>query len=388
MKHPYVSQRYWTSIATPMGESKDLSKRFDDVIDLSLGDPDLTTDERIIQGAFADAQAGHTHYTATLGDPELLTAIRAFHNDTYGTVVEDAGIMVTTSGCHAMWLVLESILNDEEEVIIHAPYFTPYPQQIRLARGKTVVLDTREEDLFQIDPFRLEALITPRTKALILNTPNNPTGACFSRGTLEAIRDVAVRHNLLVIADDIYTIYNYGRTPFVPISTLEGMEDRTITIRSFSKDFCMTGWRIGYVLAPPAIIETMRHVNENSVFTAPSISQRAALHALKHRSSIQPLYTAQFQRRAETAYARIRTIPKLSVLEPRGGMYLFLNIRATGLSSKEAAARILEEAHVLLIPGNAFGDAGEGYLRLALTVDETALHAAFDRIQTMPLFQP
>lgn len=385
MKQRFLSKRYWNEISTPMGESGGLAKQYNDLINFSLGDPDVTTDERIINAAFEDAKNGHTHYTDFFGDMELREEICKFYKSTYNYNVEVEECMITTSGCHAMWLVLESILDDGDEVIIHEPYFTPYPQQIRLTRGKPVILQTLEEDEFQIDTQKLKGLITNRTKAIIINTPNNPTGTCFKRETLEAIAEAAIEHDLIIIADDIYTAFSYSE-PFIPITSLEGLRERTITIGSFSKDFCMTGWRIGYVIAPEYIIRTMKDVNENNVFTAPSISQRAALHALRLRKYVQPMMVEEYRKRIYYAYERIKEIPDMSVLPPRGSIYLFINIKKTGLSSQEVANRILREAHVLVLPGNAFGDSGEGYIRIAVTVGLTNLKEAFDRIEKMDIF--
>ncbi|SHK58206.1 pyridoxal phosphate-dependent aminotransferase [Paramaledivibacter caminithermalis] len=385
MKHRFIAKRYWNDISTPMGESGNLMREYDDLINFSLGDPDLITDERIISAAFEDAKNGHTHYTDFLGDLELREEICKYYKDTYKYHVQLEECMITTSGCHAMWLVLESILDDGDEVIIHEPCFTPYPQQIQLTRGKPVILETDEEDGFQVDIHRLKALITNRTKAIIINTPNNPTGTCFSKKTLEAIAKAAIEHDLIVIADDIYTAFSYEQ-PFIPITTIAGMKERTITIGSFSKDYCMTGWRVGYVLAPDFIIQTMKDVNENNVFTAPSISQRAALHALRMRDKIQPPIVEEYKKRMFYAYERIKDIPNMSTLPPRGSLYLFVNIKKTGLSSIEVADKILRDAHVLVLPGNAFGACGEGYIRIAVTVGLDQLKEAFDRIEKMEIF--
>ncbi len=368
-----------------MGDSDGLVREYKDLINFSLGDPDVTTDERIIEAAFRDAKDGHTHYTDFLGDQELRREICKYYKDVYGYEVDLEECMITTSGCHGMWLVLEAILDDGDEVIIHEPYFTPYPQQIKLARGKPVVLATYEEEGFQVNTDRLISLITNRTKAIIINTPNNPTGTCFSKETLEAIAKVAIKHDLIVIADDIYTAFSYDH-PFIPTTTLEGMKERTITIGSFSKDYCMTGWRIGYVLGPSFVTKAMKDVNENNVFTAPSISQRAALHALRMKDIVQPPMIEEYKERIFYAYERIKRIRNMSILPPRGSLYLFINIKDTGLSSKQVTEKLLSEAHILVLPGNAFGECGEGYIRIAVTVGLEQLKEAFDRIEKMEIF--
>lgn len=385
MSERLVSSRYRGLPSTPMSSSVDRARSFSDTINFSLGDPDLTTDARIIDAAAADAHAGHTHYTDTYGDPELREAVLEYYATDHGHRHDPAGVMVTTSGCHAMWLVLESILDDGDEVVVVAPYFTPYPHQVRLARGVPTILETSAADNYQVRPEALEAVVTERTKAIILNTPSNPTGACLSRETEEAIAAIAERHDLVVIADEIYTLFSYGE-PFRPFVTIPGMAERTVTINSLSKDYVMTGWRIGYVLGPPAVVRVMKDVNENAVFTAPSISQRAALHALRMRHEIQPPIRERYRRRLMHAYDRVCATPGMSALEPQGSIYLWVDVSATGLSSVEVSDRMFAEAHVLTIPGVAFGDCGEGFLRLAMTVDEELIDEAFDRIARMPLF--
>lgn len=385
MSDRFVSTRYRGQDSTPMSSSVDRASRYDDVINFSLGDPELTTDARIIDAAAADAHAGYTHYTDTYGYPDLREQILAVYAEDHGHTHDPAGVMVTTSACHGMWLVLESILDDGDEVIVLAPYFTPYPHQIRLARGVPVVVDTREEDGYQPRAEALEAAITDRTRAIILNTPANPTGACLTRSTSREIAAIAEKHDLLVIADEIYTAFSYAE-PFEPFVTLPGMVERTVTLNSLSKDYVMTGWRIGYALGPAEVIRTMKDVNENNVFTAPSVSQRAALHALRLRHEIVPPIRERYRARLMRAYERVRATPNMSSLEPGGSIYLWVNVKDTGLSSAEVADVIFEETHVLTLPGNAFGDCGEGYLRLAMTVSRDRIDEAFDRIGRMTLF--
>ncbi|MCR5181982.1 MAG: pyridoxal phosphate-dependent aminotransferase [Clostridia bacterium] len=387
MKNRYISKRYWKDQQTAMGKSDVMAKSFSDVINLSLGDPDLITDDLIITKAFEDARAGHTKYTDFRGDPELRAEIAKYYKEEYGMEVADEEIFISTSACEGMFLALEAILDDGDEVILQAPYFTPYPQQVELARGIPVELPTYEDEDFQISVERLESLINERTKALVINSPSNPTGSCLSMDTMLKIAAVCEKHDLLVIADDIYTSFSY-ENPFVPFASLPGMRDRTIILNSFSKNFTMTGWRVGNIIAHPDIIRTIQQINENVVFTAPSVSQRAALHALRHRAEVQPPMVEEYRKRMFFAAKEINRIPKLSVIDPpKGTFYLFINIKKTGLSSVEAADRILEEAHVLVLPGNAFGQCGEGYVRAALTVGTDKLKEAFDRIAAMEIMK-
>lgn len=386
MKNKHISKRYWNSISTPMGASGGLLTKYDDIINFSLGDPDVTTDERIINKAFEDALDGHTHYTDFYGYLELREALRDYYKEDYDYDLSVDEIMITTSGCHAMWLTMEAILDDDDEVIIPSPYFTPYPHQVSLARGKPVMMDLKESNDYQIEVDVLESLITNRTKAIILNTPSNPTGACLTRETMEKIAKIVEENDLVVVADDIYTKFSFSE-PFIPFTSLPGMKERTITIGSFSKDYAMTGWRIGYILSNPHTITVLKDINENNVFTAPSISQRAALHAISMRKEIQPPMIEEFKNRVFAAYERIKDLNNMTVLPPKGTFYLFPNIKGTGLTSQEVADKIFEEAHVLVLPGNAFGENGEGYIRIAVTVGEEKINEAFDRIAKMDIFK-
>lgn len=386
MKHKFISKRYWNNVPTPMGLSGSLAGKFDDIINLSLGDPDLNTHNKIIEKAFQDALNGHTHYTSPLGYEELREEILKHYKEDFSYEITLDECFVTTSGCHAMWLILESVLDDGDEVIIPEPYFTPYPDQVLLARGKPVFLKTSEDDEFRINIDKLEACITNRTKAIIINTPNNPTGVCFSKSTLKNIAKIAIKYDLLVIADDIYTAFSYAE-PFIPITTLDGMKERTLSIRSFSKDYCMTGWRIGYVIGPAKILGIMKDINENNVFTAPSPSQRGAIAALKLRHEIQPPIIEEFKKRAYYAYERIQKISYLSCLKPSGSLYIFVNIKKTGLTSREFCDKLLEKYHILAIPGDAFGESGEGYIRIALTLGIDKLKEAFDRLNKNTEFE-
>ena len=311
--------------------------------------------------------------------------IRDFYGEEYGIDLQDEEIFVAASGCHGMYLALEAILDPDDEVILQTPYFTPYPQQVELAGGIPVELPTFEEEDFKINTSRLESLINERTKALVINTPSNPTGNCLTEENMREIGEIARKYDLIVIADDIYTAFSY-QSPFVPFLSIPVMRERTITINSFSKNFTMTGWRIGNIIAPDYLIRTIQTINENVVFTAPSISQRAAIAALKYRRSVQPPMVEEYRARTYYAAELVNGIEWMSTAyPPKGSFYLFVNIRKSGLTSEQAAEQILKEAHVLTLPGNAFGRCGEGYLRIACTVGKEKLKEAFERIARMEI---
>ncbi|WP_422486387.1 pyridoxal phosphate-dependent aminotransferase [Gudongella sp. DL1XJH-153] len=386
MKNSHIAKRYWDADESQLAASADLAASMDDLINFTIGDPDIITDERIIQGAFEDAKAGYTRYTESVGLKELREEIAKYYKDEYNHKVGLDEIMVTTSACQGMWLVLEAILDEGDEVIIPSPYFPPYSDQVKLAGGVSVYLPLEEDEDYQLNVEKLEQLITKKTKAVIINTPNNPIGSCLSRETLEKIGEMAGKHDILVIADDIYTLYSY-EMPFIPTATLQGLAERTITLGSFSKDYAMTGWRIGYIIAKPEFIGVIKSINENNVYSAPSISQRAAIHALRLRKEIQPGLLQEFKKRSYYAYERLNKLKGVHVMEPKGTFYLFPNIKETGLTSAQITEKLIKEAHVAVVPGSAFGPGGEGYLRIAVTLGVEKMAEAFDRIEEMDIFR-
>ena len=379
-----LNQRFLVPRSSAMAEVTEMAARYGDVINLSIGDPDIPTPRGIIQQVYEDALAGHTKYTDPRGYPELRQAIRDFYREEYGDQVEDQEVFVTASGVVGMYLAMQVILDPGDEVIIPDPYFTCYADQVQAAGGVPVFLPTREEEGFAIDLERLESLVTPRTKAVLINTPNNPTGACLSRKQLEQLAEFCMGHDLYVVADDIYTNFTYGE-PFFPIRALPGMGERTITVNSFSKNFIMTGFRVGNIIAPAAVVRALKQMNEYVVYSAPALSQRGALWALRERAKLEPPILQQFRERMEYAAKRINQVGWMTVPVPQGSIYLFPSIRRTGMTSAQVTRRIHEEAHVLVLPGDTFGACGEGYLRIACTVENSVMGEAMDRIAGMSM---
>ena len=321
MEKRFISNRYLDLTSTAMSEVDVLARRYPDLINFSLGDPDLITEDVIINGAMKDAKAGHTHYCDFQGEPELITEIINFYKEEYDIELPRDEVFVTAGGCVAMYLSLEAVLNDGDEVIIQAPYFTPYPDQVKLTRGVPVELDTYEEEKYQLNPDRLRSLITDKTRVLIINYPSNPAGACYTRETLEEIARIAEEYDLLVISDEIYTAFSY-QIPFIPFRSIGNMAERTITINSFSKNFNMTGWRVGNIVAPAHLIKVIQEIDGNVTFTASSVSQRAAIHALRHRKEIQPSIIDEYRSRVMYVHERVNRIPNTSVMLPQGTFYV------------------------------------------------------------------
>ncbi|TFG82516.1 MAG: aminotransferase class I/II-fold pyridoxal phosphate-dependent enzyme, partial [Erysipelotrichales bacterium] len=274
MKERFLSSIYRGQVANALGEA---AGRLGDpeLINLSLGDPDFITPQEIIDEAFIHASAGHTRYTKPAGDPELVQSIRSFIIEEYQREIAADEVMVTVGACHAMYVAMSAILDTGDEVIVPDPYFVPYYEQITMAGGKFVALPTRAEDDFNLDLTLLETLITPRTKAILINSPNNPTGAVYDRVTLEKLGELALKYKLIILSDEVYEAISFGKK-HVSVLEIPALRDRSIVFGSFSKSYAMTGWRIGYAIAPDYVIRTMVQINESICFSAPSISQRAA----------------------------------------------------------------------------------------------------------------
>ena len=386
MNKAMISKKYGNRESGALAASADLAKAYHDVVDFTLGDPDLTTPAAIIHAAAEDALAGHTHYTDSRGDGELIAAIVDFQKETYGVELSPENVFVTTSACHGMWLVLETMLDEGDEVLIIEPYFAPYADQVKMAKGVPVFIPTDPDEGFRPNVDVIRKKVTKKTKALIVNTPNNPSGLCLKKEELMALGQLAEEKDFYLIADDIYTAFSY-ESPFVPMASLGACKDRTITLRSFSKNFAMTGWRIGYILGERDFIAAAKSVNENNVYTAPAISQRAALYALTHREEVQPAVVEEFKKRTFHAYERLKRLKNIRIAYPTGTFYLFVDIRPTGLTEDEVWQKLIDEAHVLTVKGSAFGESGRGFLRLAVTVDVDEIDKAFDRIEKMEIFQ-
>ena len=377
----YVARRFQKQTGTLALDAEALS-RYEDVIDLSIGDTDFTTDRRVIEAAFADACRGYTHYGDPKGDPELIQAICRAWKEDFGQDVDAAEVLVTTSSCMGMSQVLLGTLNPGDEVIVFGPYFAAYRSQIELAGGVTVEVPTFERDEYRPSAEAIRRAVTPRTRALIVNTPTNPTGAAYDRATLQLIADIAQEYDLLVFADEIYTRYLYDGE-FIPLRTLPGMRERTVTLNSFSKNFLMTGWRVGYLLAHPDLISAFQHVNDALTYAAPSVSQRAAIRALSLREEIAETYISQYKKRVYYASDCIKQIPFLSLYRPRGTFYLFPGIEKTGMQDREFCDFLLEKAHLLVSPGSVFGRAGVGHFRIACTVPDEKLKEAMERLASL-----
>lgn len=378
----FIAERFRSSGGPGLSLDTEALAKYADIIDLSIGDTDFTTDSAIIDAAFRDARSGHTHYGNPKGDPELIAAYCAAWEEDFGQKLAADHVMVSASSCMGMGLAMMAILDPGDEVIVFSPYFAIYKSQIELAGGVCVEVPTYAGEGYTIDEASLRAAVTPKTKAIIFNNPTNPTGMAYGEDTLRMLAGVAEEYDLLIAADEIYTTYLFEGS-YVPLRTLPGMEKRTITLNSFSKNFLMTGWRVGMLIAEPEILSVMLNINGSLIYTTPSISQRAALEALRQRARIRETYVAAYRDRIFYSAERIEKIPYLSLVRPKGTFYLFPGVEKTGLSAPEFCKQLLEKAHILVTPGDAFGSTGAGHIRIACTVDIDKLKVAYDRMEKL-----
>ncbi len=358
----------------------DVVSEMPDAISLGVGEPDFDTPWRVREEGIYSLEQGRTFYTSNSGLKELKEEIskymeRKIHVD----YDPDSEILVTVGGSEGIDIALRAMLDPGDEVLIPQPCYVSYEPCTVLADGVPVTIPLKQEDDYKLKPAELEAAITPKTKILILPYPNNPTGAIMTREDLVPIAEVVKRHDLYVISDEIYSELTY-QSDHISIASLTGMRDRTLVINGFSKGFAMTGWRLGYVCGPAAIVEQMFKVHQYAIMCAPTTSQYAAVEALKScDDEVQEMRTAYNQRRRYLIHEFRRM--KLECFEPFGAFYVFPNISEFGMSSEEFATRLLEEEKVAVVPGTAFGACGEGHLRISYAYSLDDLKEAIARVE-------
>ncbi len=358
----------------------DIVATMQDVISLGIGEPDFTTPEPILHAGIRSLQDGHTHYTSNSGILELREAIAGQIRKLYGVAYEPRSeILVTVGVSEALYLALVATLDPGDEVIVPTPCFVAYQPEILLAGGTPVPLPTRVEDAFQVAASAVEALITPRTKALLLGYPNNPTGAVMSRERLLELARVAEAHDLLVISDEIYDRLVYAGHQHVCFAGLPGMRERTITLGGFSKAYAMTGWRIGYAAAPAPILSELRKVHQYTIMSAPTTAQIAALEAIESGEPHVKAMVEEYDRRRRLIVGGLNDLG-LPTFEPKGAFYAYPSIAATGLSDEGFAEALLTEERVAVIPGNAFGG-DSSFVRCSYATAYEKLEQALERIQ-------
>ena len=359
--------------------AKALEAQGRDIIHLEIGEPDFGTPENIVEAGAEALRSGWTHYGPSPGLPELREAITAYVNRSRGTAFEPGQVIVTPGGKPIMFFVMLALLEAGDEAIYPDPGFPIYRSMIDFSGATAVPIPLREERAFGLDVDELASLVTPRTKLLVLNSPGNPTGGVLDRAEIEAIARLAVERDLVVLSDEIYSELVF-EGEHVSIATMPGMAERTIILDGFSKTYAMTGWRLGYGLMPTPYVEAINRLMVNSVSCTAVATQRAGIEALTGPWDEVVQMRDAFKSRRDLVVDGLNAIPGITCVRPKGAFYAFPNISATGQGSKAFADRLLQDFGVAALSGTAFGDHGEGYLRLSTANSEANLSQALERI--------
>lgn len=380
-----MSNRVATRVAAvpPSGIRKffDIAATMQDVISLGIGEPDFVTPEVIRNAGMASLTRGETRYTSNSGILELRAAIVKKWAQLYGVEYDrETETLVTVGGSEALYLALTAILNPGDEVLIPEPCFVSYEAEVVFAGGVAVPIATSVETTFQVTGAQLEAALTPRTRAILINYPNNPTGAILDKERMLEIAAVAEKHDLIVISDEIYDRLVYSGQ-HLTFSALPGMRNRTILIGGFSKDYAMTGWRLGFALGPADILGAMRKIHQYTIMSASTTAQVAAITALTDPRAEEAVHEMResYNLRRRLLLEGLNSIG-MPTFEPRGAFYAFPDIRVSGMTSDEFAMTLLEEEQVACIPGPAFGLGGEGYVRMCYATARDKIEEALNRM--------
>jgi aminotransferase len=370
-----------TNIA-PSGIRKffDIVQEMDDAISLGVGEPDFDTPWRIRDEAIYSLENGRTFYTSNAGLKELKVAISEYLNRKYNLIYDpNQEMMITVGGSEAIDIALRAMLDPGDEVLIPQPSYVSYAPCTILAGGNPVYIDLKEEDEFRLTPEEVEEKITDKTKVLILPYPNNPTGAVMEESDLKKIADVVIKHDIFVLTDEIYAELTYQKN-HVSIAALPGMKERTVYINGFSKAFAMTGWRLGYACAPAVLLKQMLKIHQFAIMCAPTTSQYAAVEAVKNCDKEVADMVVQYDERRRYLLNRLRNMG-IKCFEPFGAFYIFPSIKEFGMTSDEFATNLLKKQKVAVVPGTAFGQCGEGFVRISYAYSMDNLKKAMDRIE-------
>jgi aminotransferase len=379
MDQRYLAQRVINLKPSGIRKFFDIVATMKDVISLGIGEPDFTTPESIVQAGIQSLKQGETHYTSNAGRIKLREIISAHIEKHYGVKYDPASeIMVTVGVSEALYLAMTALLNPGEEVIIPTPCFVAYQAEALLAGGTPVEVATSMQDNFLLRPEAFEAAITPRTKAILIGYPNNPTGAVATRQSLLEIARLSEKHDLIVISDELYDQLVYG-VEHVCFPSLPGMRQRTILLGGFSKNYAMTGWRIGYAAAPVDILKGLVRIHQYTIMSAPTIAQDAAIEALLNGSSAVEEMRNEYNRRRQLIVTGLNRLG-LPTFEPHGAFYAFPQISVTGMDDETFAHTLLEEERVAVVPGTAFGKGGEGFVRCSYATAYEKIEEALERL--------
>jgi aminotransferase len=380
MRDTFLSKR--VAELKPSGIRKffDIAATMKEVISLGIGEPDFVTPLPILEAGVQSLRKGETHYTSNSGIMEVRQALTDHLEKQYGVSYDPGTEVILTVGVsEALYMTATALLDPGDEVIILTPCFVAYQAEVLLAGGVPVEVPCRMENNFDLDPRDVEAAITPRTKAILVGYPNNPTGAVSSRENMLQVARLAEKHDLIVISDEIYDRLVYG-VKHICFPTLPGMKSRTILLGGFSKDYAMTGWRIGYVAGPPELMTGLLRVHQFTVMSAPTMAQMGALEALKNGEEYVCQMVAEYDRRRKLIVKGLNKIG-LPTFEPFGAFYAFPQVSITGLDDETFAQRLLTEEKVAVVPGNAFGAGGAGFVRCSYATSYEKIEEALRRIE-------
>ncbi|MFB6231114.1 MAG: pyridoxal phosphate-dependent aminotransferase [Salinibacter sp.] len=380
----YVSERVQETPPSGIRRFFDIAATMDDVISLGIGEPDFVSPDPVLDAGIESLEAGRTNYTSNAGIAELRALIAADYEERFGLSYDSEGEVLVTVGCsEAMQLAMQALLDPGDEVLIPEPCFVSYGPAARFAGGSVVHVPTSVENDFQVTAADIEPHLTERSKVLFIGYPNNPTGAVLRRETLEEIAQLVVENDLMVVSDEIYDQLIYGKAHergHVCVPSVRGLRARTVLLGGFSKNYAMTGWRIGYACAPEPLLQAMHKVHQYMIMSAPTVAQEGAIAALREsRDAVEEMRQSYDERR--------RTIVDglneagLPTFEPEGAFYCFPDITSTGFSSEEFAQTLLEEEKVACVPGTAFGPSGEGYVRCSYATGLAEIEEALFRIK-------
>jgi aminotransferase len=367
---------------SPIRKMFNMAATMDDVVSFALGEPDFTTADNIIKAACQALLRGETHYTPNAGILPLREAIAKRSKNKNGVALDpQKEIIVTGGGMEALMLCMMATIDAGDEVIFSNPYWANHPGQVRMCGGKPVFVKVYEDDGFVYNCENIKKAITPKTKAILINSPANPTGGVAGRDVLEGIAKIAQEHDLFVISDEVYQYFLYDDAEFVSMASIDGMKERTIIIDSFSKSYAMTGWRIGYAAGPEDVIQNMIKLQENVISCVHSATQYAAIEALEGPQDYLKFMINKYAQRRELMVNGINEIDGLSCKKPKGAFYVFANISQTGMSSEEFSIELLKKARVVVVPGSGFGDAGEGFVRISYATSEENIAEGLKRMK-------
>lgn len=358
-----------------------IAEEMDNVISLGVGEPDFKTPWHIRDTAIEYLNQGKTRYTANAGLIELRHEIADFYKRKYNVEYDGKSeVLVTVGGSEGIDMAIRTIISPGDEVLVIEPSFVCYSPLVSMAGGKVVTVTTKAENKFKLTPEELESAITSKTKLLVFPYPNNPTGGIMRREDIEKITDIIIKNNIFVLSDEIYSELTYGNEKHCSIASIEGMKERTIVINGFSKTYSMTGWRLGYALAPAPIIEQMTKLHQFAIMSAPTNSQYSAIEALRNGDKDIEKMREDYDMRRKFTVNAFRKIG-LDCFEPEGAFYVFPCIKSTGLTSDEFAEKLIMSKRVAVVPGTAFGECGEGFIRVSYCYSIENIKKAIDRIE-------